>query len=95
MHFVAFTSTATNLVTGQTDGNGGTDIFLFEVWPAPPVSSRRSGHPNDDSKAREEASISPDGRFVAFTSLASNLVATDVGGFNDVFLFDRTTGTPG
>ena len=35
--------------------------------------------------------ISVDGRFVAFTSHASNLVAGDVNGFPDVFLHDRTT----
>src|SRR5438876_957024 len=39
------------------------------------------------------ASISGDGRFVAFSSLASNLVAGDSNGVQDVFVRDRVTGT--
>jgi WD40-like Beta Propeller Repeat len=37
--------------------------------------------------------ISADGRYVAFTSFASNLVAGDTNGFADVFVRDRTLGT--
>ena len=37
--------------------------------------------------------ISGDGRWVAFTSAASNLVANDTNGVGDVFLFDRQTST--
>ena len=37
-------------------------------------------------------SISADGRYVAFDSLASNLVENDMGGWRDVFLHDRETG---
>jgi hypothetical protein len=37
--------------------------------------------------------VSGDGRFVAFTSDASNLVANDTNGARDVFLRDRTAGT--
>jgi len=40
-----------------------------------------------------EATLSPDGRYVAFTSGATNLVATDINGAtNDVFVRDRQTG---
>src|SRR4028118_1991632 len=38
-------------------------------------------------------SISPDGRFVAFTSLASNLVPGDTNDTNDIFVRDRLTNT--
>lgn len=38
------------------------------------------------------ASVSADGRWVAFTSLADNLVPGDTPGTNDVYLRDRTTG---
>jgi len=38
-------------------------------------------------------SISADGRFVAFDSYASNLVFGDTNGVEDVFVFDRQTGT--
>jgi hypothetical protein len=37
--------------------------------------------------------LSPDGRYVAFTSQASDLVANDTNGFTDVFLRDLTAGT--
>ena len=39
------------------------------------------------------ANISADGRYVAFISTASNLVAGDTNGFADAFVYDRTTGT--
>ena len=38
------------------------------------------------------AAITPDGRFVAFASAASNLVAGDTNGSIDVFVKDRQTG---
>ena len=38
-------------------------------------------------------SISADGRFVAFASYASNLVAGDTNGTDDVFVRDRKQGT--
>src|SRR5262249_35266571 len=37
--------------------------------------------------------LSADGRFIAFTSEATNLVPTDGNGFADVFVADRTTGS--
>lgn len=40
--------------------------------------------------ASSDAAITPDGRFVAFASFANNYVSGDTG-FQDVFVFDRTT----
>ena len=40
----------------------------------------------------EESSISADGRFVAFSSEASNLVSGDTNGVEDIFVHDRKTG---
>lgn len=39
------------------------------------------------------AAITPDGRYVAFASLATNMVRNDTNGTADVFLRDRTLGT--
>src|SRR5687767_12042337 len=39
-----------------------------------------------------EPAITPDGRFVAFLSLATNLVPDDTNGQQDVFVHDRRTG---
>jgi Tol biopolymer transport system component len=52
--------------------------------------SRFGGAANDNSL---NAMISGNGRFIAFDSAGNDLVAGDVGGFRDVFRFDRTTGT--
>jgi hypothetical protein len=43
-------------------------------------------------RACEEPSISPDGRYVAFYSKASNLVPVDTNEDGDVFVHDRETG---
>jgi Tol biopolymer transport system component len=40
-----------------------------------------------------QPTVSPDGRYVAFRSLASNLVAADTNGQQDVFIHDRHTGS--
>jgi len=44
---------------------------------------------NDHS---HEPRISADGRYVAFSSMASNLVTGDTNGDTDVFVHDRSTG---
>ncbi len=87
--FVAFHSTATNLVSGDT--NGFSDIFVFDLQTnaIQRVSVDSSGEQgNDDSNY---ASISADGRYVAFRSGASNLVPGDIAGIYDVFVYDRQT----
>lgn len=63
--------------------------------PAPPgkttllTKGRNGGFANNGSL---EPSMSANGRFVAFTSVASNLVANDREGTVEVFVLDRTTG---
>src|SRR5262245_52077170 len=54
------------------------------------VSAATSGAPNHTSNP---PSISGDGRYVAFASDASNLVASDTNGVTDVFRRDTQTGT--
>jgi hypothetical protein len=54
-------------------------------------NSVTSGGTQGDNDS-EYASISPDGRFVAFTSTASNLVSGDTNGVADIFVKDRETG---
>ena len=48
---------------------------------------------NQANGGSSNPSLSADGRFVAFTSVASNLVAGDTNGTDDVFVRDRQTGT--
>jgi hypothetical protein len=88
--FVVFQSLSSNLVPGDT--NGVDDIFVRDLVAN--VTTRESvatggGQANGDSNP---GTISSDGRFVAFVSSASNLVAGDTNGFADVFARDRSTG---
>jgi Tol biopolymer transport system component len=89
--YVAFHSDASNLVRGDT--NRTEDIFLHDrkTGTTTRVSvGRRGGQANGESLG--PPSISPDGRYVAFASLASNLVAGDTNDITDVFLHDCRTG---
>lgn len=86
---VAFDSTATTLVAGDT--NGAADVFVRDVTAG--VTTRVSvvtggGQANGDSFG---PALSNDGRYVAFASTASNLVPGASG--TQVYLHDRTTGT--
>ena len=88
--YVAFESSATNLVAG--DGNGTADVFVHDRQTGTTirVSVRSNGTEADD--ASSDPSISGDGRHVAFGSVASNLVAGDMPfpfGFPDIFVHDR------
>ncbi len=89
--FVAFLSYATNLVAGDT--NGVADIFVRDraTGTTERVSVDSAGAAGNGSSF--EGSISVDGRFVAFDSAATNLVAGDTNGVADIFVRDRATGT--
>ena len=88
--YVAFQSGASNLVSGDT--NGLFDIFVHDRQSGETtrVSVSSSGVQGNDSSVQPK--IGADGRFVAFFSPASNLVAGDTNGNYDAFLHDRATG---
>ena len=89
--FVAFHSRASNLVRGDT--NRVFDIFVHDRKTK---QTRRLSVSSRGQQANAESfgppSISPDGRYVAFGSLASNLVSGDTNDVTDVFVSDRRTG---
>jgi Tol biopolymer transport system component len=89
--FVAFQSDATNLVPGDT--NGAPDIFVRDrqLGTTTRVSVDSAGQ--EANFGAFLPSISADGRFVVFGSLATNLVADDTNGEQDIFVHDRVTGT--
>ena len=89
--YVAFESDASNLVAGDT--NGRFDIFVHDrtTGATTRVSVDSSGMEGNNN-SNDQPSISADGRYVAFSSSASNLVAGDTNGWQDIFLHDRTTG---
>jgi hypothetical protein len=87
--YVAFESTATNLVSGDT--NGVYDIFVRDRVLG---TTTRVSVASDGTQANGEssfASISADGRFVSFHSDATNLVAGDTNSLRDVFVHDMNT----
>ncbi len=89
--FVVFHSDATNLVPNDT--NNRQDIFVRDrkANTTKRISVSSSGAQADGHS--EYASVSGDGRFVAFQSSATNLVASDSNGFDDIFVRDRKTRT--
>lgn len=87
---IAFRSAASDLVAG--DQNGRWDIFVRDRVAG--TTQRVSVH-SDGGEANHnslEASMSDDGRFVAFRSMASNLVDGDTNERADIFVHDRATG---
>src|SRR5262249_45946330 len=98
--FVAFTSSATDLVAGFTDNNAaGGDVFLRDTVAGTTtlVSRGAASATAGGNGASSGATLSRDGRLVAFQSLATDLVAgfTDNNGsaLTDVFLRDTVAGT--
>ena len=89
--YVAFASTSDNLVPG--DVNAVTDIFLRDTRTGTTrlVSGGVAGQPADDG-AEFGAAISGNGRYVVFTSYASNLVSGDTNNERDIFVYDSRTG---
>ncbi len=86
--FVAFSSDATNLVT--SDNNGVSDVFLRDRQLS--TTTRISVNKDDGGDASGEShtpSVNSSGRFIAFTSLAGDLVADDNNAFFDVYVYDR------
>ena len=88
--YVAFESRATNLVAG--DANQQTDVFVRDLLLGTTVraSAGAGGEANGSSF---DPAISADGRYVAFDSTATNLVAGDTNGVRDVFVRDLVAGT--
>ncbi len=87
--FVAFASSASNLVTGDT--NNASDVFVHDRQTG---ATTRVSVASDGTQANGGSGgggISADGRFVAFVSDASNLVAGDTNNASDIFVHDRQT----
>ncbi len=92
-NFVVFSSAASTLVAGDT--NGKKDVFLYDrsnnTVTLISHANNLVGQPsNGDSTS---ASISADGNFVIFNSTGNNLTAdSKTGGANDLFRWNRSNG---
>lgn len=88
--YSVYSSTANNLVANDT--NGVADIFVYDAINR---STRRISIAggNQGNGGSTDAVISQDGRYVAFQSTATNLVAGDTNGVSDIFVFDQQNNT--
>jgi Tol biopolymer transport system component len=91
--FVAFSSSASNLVAGDT--NNAKDVFVHDR--ATGITTRESvatsGAGANGNCGDNGVAISGDGMVVAFASWATNLVAGDANNERDIFVRDRAAGT--
>ncbi|MFN0241692.1 MAG: hypothetical protein ACKVWV_02270 [Planctomycetota bacterium] len=90
---IAFRSASSNLVAGDT--NGFFDIFVHDRQTALTTRASVDSFGAQGNFASFRASISGDGRFVAFDSVATNLVVGDTNGASDIFVRDRQTSRTG
>ncbi len=89
--YVAFQSWASDLVVG--DGNGQADIFVRDLQTNTTVRVSVDTAGGDPDSFSWNPSISADGRYVAFHSFATDLVAGDGNGMTDIFVRDLQTNT--
>jgi Tol biopolymer transport system component len=93
--WLAFTSSEPDLVPGQQETDDfSSDVFLWDrtTGGVTLVSHSTAGPAVAGDNGSERPRISSDGRYVAFFSYASNLVAGQTGEGGNLFLWDRTTG---
>ncbi len=95
--YITFGSRASNLVSNDT--NGVSDAFIHDRLTGQTTrvsvasdGSQGNGASGADSYYLGDVSTSADGRYVAFSSQASNLVSDDTNNARDVFVHDRQTG---
>ena len=103
--YIAFESTATNLVSGGTaagvthvylydrdaDGNGTFDETGNTATSTVLISQSSGGTQGNGNSI--QAAVSGDGGYVAFASDATNLIGADANGVRDIFLRDVAGGT--
>lgn len=88
--YVAFASSANNLITGDT--NSLIDVFVRDMQLNTTVRASVSSTGVQSNDSAQDPAISGDGRYVVFRSSASNLVTDDVFTGDDLFRRDLHTG---
>ncbi|HMJ00986.1 MAG TPA: hypothetical protein VK488_14210 [Gaiellaceae bacterium] len=89
--FVAWHSLASHFVAGDT--NNTFDVFVHDLSTGTTERASVSSTGAQGDFASFYPSLSGDGRFVAFSAGATNLVSGDTNGTVDAFVHDRATGT--
>ncbi|MDX1687380.1 MAG: hypothetical protein R3248_05290 [Candidatus Promineifilaceae bacterium] len=89
--YVAFKSRASNLAANDTNGVG--DVFLYDLQAGTISLASLNSEGIQGNDAGQSPSLSYDGRYLAFSSVATNLVPHDNNGQRDIFVHD-TVGPP-
>ena len=87
--FITFASDDTTLVPGDT--NGLSDIFVYDTVAGSTTRVNQTPAGTQANGESKTPTISSDGRFIAFSSLANNLTAGDQNGLADVFIVDTNS----
>ena len=89
--YALFESAASDLVAGDNNNTG--DVFIRDLVTGATrlVSVATNGVPGNGLS--QESAMTPDGRYVAFSSAANNLVPGDTNGLPDIFVRDLQAGT--
>lgn len=88
--YVAFISCAANLVPADT--NGWPDLFVHDSVTGETERVSVASDATEADNCSSYPSLSAEGRYLAFVSCATNLVADDTNDRPDVFVHDRLTG---
>ena len=88
--YVAFISSATNLVNGDT--NSAPDIFVRDLQTGSTTLASVDSNGVQANKGSSDPFISANGRYVSFSTYSDNLVSEDTMGFEYVYVHDMQTG---
>ena len=87
--YVAWSSDASNLITGDT--NGTWDVFLRDMQAGLTTRISLTGGGGQAPLRSDQPRMSPDARFITFESDA-DLIVSDTNGLKDCYRLDRNTG---
>jgi Tol biopolymer transport system component len=90
--YVAFDSFAIDLVP-EVDGNETADVFVRDLQEGTTTRASVDTAGGDPNRSSSQPSLSSDGRYLAFRSIASDLVPGDGNGQLDGFVRDLHAGT--
>ena len=88
--YVVFSTSATNMLTGLF--TTGLHVYRHDRSSHVTVMVSRATTGNPANGVSRDPSVSADGRYVVFSSFATDLVDGDTNGFGDVFMRDMDTG---
>lgn len=89
--YIAFTSTASDLVPNDT--NGYQDAFVYDSQNEDITRISMGLNDQEANHVTHDTAISDDGQFIAFASNASNLVSNDTNNTSDIFLYSQQAET--